>query len=329
LFAPVQGATSVFIDGVFQVRHRYIDQGLPLQVTIPRSRLYENRELSIAVLVSPYPFYAKAKAAGSAFTEGFYTSIDADHFMRWTMFFGFSRHLITFIIFFLLARILWKTSNGQSNAYDYLAGAQFALVMAAISVASIDIMLRLMTVHTYYRLYFLLTLLEAIFLVRMAMSFLRATRSLSIPMGLMLFLGSVAVFGFAPPLWIESTGASLMASIVLPVTYGLCSLAVGYRGWQMLYSKRYQQGAASPERISFLLCAGYTLGLTALLYAWEAIRNAAPDVHWARTLNVMTIYLLVRLITKSRQVTVTAKETAAPVSIPVVAAAASEAKKAA
>ncbi|MGE0630994.1 MAG: hypothetical protein AB7O96_01210 [Pseudobdellovibrionaceae bacterium] len=296
IFSPVHGISEVFVDGIFISRHGYLTQSLPLQISIPQSRLEEDKDLHIAIRVSPYPLYAVSQDTSVEGQEGFFDAVSADRLMLWKMFFGLTRHLIALGLFLILARILWSASAASRGAYDYIAGAQFALVMALISVASVDLMHRVIIVSDYYRIYFILMLWEAVFLIRMTMAFLRASRHFSKWQAIAFSAASILAFFLVPPIWIENYGMAAMTKGILPITYALCALILSARTF-WTRKQRQTDSRISRERLEFLLFASSMMWLTAASYLWEATHNPGLDVHWSRLFNVVTIYLLVRIIT--------------------------------
>lgn len=303
LAAPVlilpktNGSTSVWIDGVFQVNHRFQDQGLPAQVTLPRQRLMENRDLHVAVLVSPYPNYSAPEAQAASSSEGLFSSVEADHLMRWEVFDGLTRNLIFTGLFLLLAGILWAASADNRIAYDYVVGRQLALMLALISLLSMDITSRQLSVPTVYRLHFVLLLLEGFFVLRMTASILRLTRSSSWKLAAGLLAGAVLVFLLTPWGWIETSGLKLMNSIVLPCVYGVSAILIGHRAISM-YRNR---GDASIERVQFLFISSGAFIAAAGAYFIESSLRHALEVEWSRALNFVTIYFLVRMYIRSRR----------------------------
>ena len=301
VFKTVRGVSDIWIDGFLQTNHRYVEQSAPAQVSLSEARLREGKDMYVAIRVLPYPFYSVVREKAQA--EGFFTAVAADRLARWRVFSGLALNLLAFGFFILLARILWRASAARRMNYDYIAGAQFALVLALISAVSIDLSLRWMTVFEYYRLCFVLYVWEAVFLVRLTLSFLRATRASSIAQAMTLLVASVALFVFTPALWIERTGMTLMTTYVFPLVYGLSALALGYRAWEMLKQKR-ASGPASAERVEFLFLSFYCVGATAIAYLWEASRSHGIEVQWSRWLNLATVYLLVRLATRREAIVI-------------------------
>lgn len=294
LLAPIDGDVEVWIDGVFYMEHSFSRQKLPLSLSLPRSRLFEARPLLLAIRVLPYPSHRARSPIDAGFEQGFYSSINADRFMRWTVFSGLTRHLITFVLFLLLGRILWTSSAGNQSAYDYITGAQFAFLMAVISLNSMDIAARLLPVAAQFRVTFLLLFLEAVFVFRLAVSFLRATRSWSVFSLCTLAISAIVVYALPNWLWIESSGIRLMTLVALPGIYGICALALGIRAVQMLLARV----ESSRARIGFLLSACFSMAATAFSYALESGFKSGSDVTWSRIVNVVTVYLVVRLVTR-------------------------------
>lgn len=314
LAAPVfflpktNGTTSVWVDGVFQLNHQFLDQGLPAQVTLPRQRLTENRDLHIALLVSPYPHYSAPDIKTASTSEGFFTAVDADRLARWNVFYGITRNLILTGLFLLLAGVLWAASVNNRIAYDYVVGRQLALMLALISLASMDISMRYFSVPTTYRLQFVLLALEGLFILRMTSSILRLTRASSWKLALGIAGTACALFFFTPWMWIESRGLTLLTSFILPIAYGASALFVGHRAIQM-YRNR---GEASLDRIQFLFISTYALGATAIAYVIESASSHALEVQWSRSLNLITIYCLVRMFIRSRRTKITLVDSLPP-----------------
>lgn len=297
ILPATHGSTSVWIDGVFRLSHRFQDQGLPPQITLPRHRLLEGRDLYVAILVSPYPNYSAPEARKASMSEGFFTSIEADHLMRWTVFDGLTRNLIFSGLLLLLAGILWAASVDNRIAYDYVVGRQFALVLALISLLSMDISTRQLTVPAAYRLNFLMLLLEAFFVLRMTASILRLTRSTSWTLAAGLVTAGVLVFFLTPWLWIEAKGLKLLTSVALPLIYGASAILIGHRAIS-IYRNR---GDASIDRVQFLFISAGVFFATAIAYFAESSLNHALEVKWSRALNIVIIYSLVRLYIRSRR----------------------------
>lgn len=297
ILPTIHGSTSVWIDGVFRLSHRFQDQSLPPKITLPRQRLIEDRDLYIAILVSPYPNYSAPEAHEASMSEGFFASIDADHLMRWRVFDGLTRNLIFSGLFLLLAGILWAASVDNRIAYDYVVGRQFALVLALISLLTMDITTRQLTVPTAYRLNFLMLLLEAFFVLRMTASILRLTRSMTWNLAAGLVTAGVLIFFFTPWLWIEARGLKLLTSVALPIIYGACAILIAHRAIS-IYRNR---GNASLDRVQFLFISAGVFFATAIAYFAESSLNHALEVKWSRALNIVLIYCLVRLYIRSRR----------------------------
>jgi hypothetical protein len=297
ILPAIHGTTDTWVDGLFVINHRAGAQALPLQITLTQKRMLEDRDLHVAIRVLPYPHYLDPDVRSVSSPEGFFSAADADRLMRWSVFSGVTRHLIGLGLFLLLARILWSSSRGGQLAYDYIVGAQFSLLLAVISIASMDITLRVLNVGAFYSLYFVLLILEIVFVFRLTAAFLRSSRSMSKLQFAMLVVLSSLIYLFTPWIWIESRGIYLMTTLVLPFAYGISAIFVGYRAMHMLR----QVKGASRERVEFLFISSYSLGLTAVCYAIESYKNPGSEFHWSRSLNLITIYFLIRLIARNQQ----------------------------
>jgi hypothetical protein len=298
ILPKINGTTSVWMDGVFQMNHQFITQGLPAQVQIPRARLTEDRPLYVAILVAPYPHYSAPDVrTASARTEGFFTAVDADRLMGWKLFYGITSHLIALGFILLLAGILWVASARNRIAYDYVVGRQFALLLALISLGSMDISSRMVTVPNLYRIQFVFMILEAVFVLRMTGSILRFTRQFSGRVALGVCMATVLMVALTPWTWIETKGLDFAVSVLLPFVYGLSAFLIGSRVLEM----RRMRVGASRERMRFLYISGFTFASTALAYIVESSMLHGLEVQWSRSLNLVTIFFLVRMFFKNRR----------------------------
>lgn len=293
----VNGSASVWVDGVFQLNHRFQDQSTPAQITLSRQRLMENRDLYVAIFVAPYPNYSGPQAKESSTQEGFFSTVEADHYSRWRIFDDLTQNLMFAGLFLLLAGVLWAASADNRIAYDYVVGHQLALTLALIALVSMDITARQFSVPTYYRLRFVLLLLEAFFVLRMTASILRLTRSSSWLLAAGIGAGTLLLMAGTPWTWIENSGLMLLNSTFLPAVYAVCAVLVANRAVRM-YRNR---GDASIDRVQFLIISACTFFATSAAYVVESSMRHALEVEWSRALNLVTIFCLVRLYIRSRR----------------------------
>ena len=81
-----------------------------MQITLPKSRLVDGRDMSIALGVFPYPHQPLPERRNEV-KEGFFTSLAADELTRATVFFTRSQHLIAVALFLLVGLFLWWGYN--------------------------------------------------------------------------------------------------------------------------------------------------------------------------------------------------------------------------
>ena len=207
-----------------------------------------------------------------------------------------SRHLIAVSLFLLLAGFLWSASAG-SRTRDFVIGTQLALLIAIISLLSVDLSFRIFNISNYESIYFALLFLEALFVSRFTWTILRGSKTTRRLEGLLLSAGLIVPIVIISPLWIETSGAGLMTSFILPVTYLTCAASLGYRLFILLNLKT----PASRTRVEFVAVATLSLALTGFSYFYEAHLQSGFQVIWSRWLNVILLLGLVRVFTRSRQ----------------------------
>ncbi len=292
----MHGLVQVWMDGVFQTAYDFSQQKQLLQLSIPKNRLIEARDLTVVLGVFPYPHQPAPEAAINDTREGFYTALDADRVSRSAVFFSTSLHLIAVALFLLLAGILWSAS-AASRTRDYAVGTQLALLIALTSLISVDLSFRVLNVSHYESVYFALLVLEVILLARFTWTILSGSRTTT---PLEAFgIGAVVIFSavLVSPRWIEVTGAKLMTGYVLPMTYLVCAFGLGHR----LFKMAKRRSAASRTRIEFLILACVASALTGAAYIYESQGQSGFHVVWSRWLNLIVLFALVRVFIKSNQ----------------------------
>ncbi|MES2965643.1 MAG: hypothetical protein V4760_17305 [Bdellovibrionota bacterium] len=301
-FAPVvilprvNGLVQVWFDGVHQATHDFQTERLPLRLTLSKVRLVEEKDLSIVIRVLPYPHHSVPESSASSRTEGFFTPRDADLFTRSVVFVSTSRHLIALALFLLIAGFMWSVSTA-SRTRDYAVGTQLALLIALSSLVAVDLSLRVFNVANFQSIFFTLLVLEGVFISRLTWTILRGSRESSILEGSLLLAATFLVSICVPSQWIESVGASVMTSAVLPLVYLLCAIAVGTRLVRMLTRPNF----ASKTRIEFLILAALSLAATAVAYFVESSQSSGFEVTWSRWINFIVLFGLVRVFTKSNK----------------------------
>ncbi|HVK62239.1 MAG TPA: hypothetical protein VM432_11840 [Bdellovibrionales bacterium] len=293
ILPKINGRVQVWFDGVFQTTHDYLTQRLPLQLTVSKMRLLQEKDLEIVMLVLPYAHSMTAEP-NSEPKEGFFTTQDADHFARSVVFFSTSRHLIALGLFLLLAGFLWSVSRA-SRTRDYAVGTQLALLLSLMCLVSVDLSFRILNVSSFQSLFFTILVLEGVFVSRLTWTILRGSRNSTRKEGAAILAIALGAFFFVPWTWIETSGNNLLSSWVLPSIYLLCALVIGVRAAKLVL----RPNGASVIRIEFLVIAAIAMGLTALSYFIESSQNAGVNVIWSRWFSFISLFGLVRVFTKS------------------------------
>lgn len=292
----LNGNVQVWLDGVHQATHDFQTERLPLRLSLSAMRLLEEKDLSIVIRVHPYPHHTVPESKASDRTEGFFTPQDADQFERSIIFASTSRHLIALALFLLIAGFMWSVSTA-SRTRDYAVGTQLALLIALISLVSVDLSLRVFNVSNFESVFFTLLVLEGVFVTRLTWTVLRGSRESSILEGGLLLAATFMIFIGVPAQWIESVGASVMTSAVLPLVYLMCAMAVGTRLVRMLTRPHF----ASRTRIEFLIVSAISMAATGISYFVESSQNSGFNVTWSRWINFVILFGLVRVFTKSNK----------------------------
>lgn len=287
------GDAEVWIDGVYFAQSRYLDHVLPLQVTLPLQRLWEKRDLYVALRIHPNPIISKPDRADFS-AVGFYNYTDADLVMRWTVFYGTTFHLVALGLFILLARIFTAAVRSNQFAYDYVVGAQLSLLLSITSLVSLDFSTRILSLNLFYKIYLLLLLWQGGLVLHFAVAILRSQRASSFNLGAWLTGFSVLSASLIPSWWIEKTGLLLANSVFLPLIYGTSSALIALRAIQVYKS----HGSASSARIEFLILTSLTMGLTSGSFLIEFYRGTEAEFFRSAYWNLATLYLLVRLISR-------------------------------
>lgn len=292
----LNGNVQVWFDGVHQATHDFQTERLPLRLSLSAMRLLEDRDLLVVIRVHPYPHHTMPESKAADRTEGFFTPQDADQFERSIVFASTSRHLIALALFLLIAGFMWSVSTA-SRTRDYAVGTQLALLIASISLVSVDLSLRVFNVANFQSVFFTLLVLEGLFVARLTWTVLRGSRESSILEGGLLLATTFLVFVCVPPHWIESVGAGVMTSAALPLVYLICAIAVGARLVRMLTRPHF----ASRTRIEFLIVSAVSMSATGVAYFIESSQNSGFNVSWSRWINFVILFGLVRVFTKSNK----------------------------
>lgn len=292
----LNGNVQVWFDGVHQATHDFQTERLPLRLTLPKLRMMEDRDLTIVIRVHPYPHHTVPESSASDRTEGFFTPQDADQFTRSLVFASTSRHLIALALFLLIAVFMWSVSTA-SRTRDYAVGTQLALLIALVSLVSVDLSLRVFNVSNFESVFFTLLVLEGIFVSRLTWTILRGSRESSVLEGSILLTATFLVFVCVPAPWIESVGAAVMTSAVLPLVYLMCAMAVGTRLGRMMTRPHF----ASRTRIEFLVVSAVSFGLTGISYFIESTQNSGFNVIYSRWFNFIVLFGLIRVFTQSNK----------------------------
>lgn len=287
----LNGTVQIWIDGVYQATHDFSQQRSPMQVTLPKSRLLDGRDLSVALGVFPYP-HQPLPERNAEMKEGFFTQLAADELTRATVFFTTSQHLIAVALFLLIGVFLWSVSK-TGRTRDYAVGSQLSLLIALITLLSVDLSFQIFSVNTYESVFFSLLLLEGVLVGRFTWTILKGVRTTS-----RLELAGLLAVLLVPNVlnlyrWIESTGVNLLTGWVLPLTYLACAGAIGMRIRQMRYSSKI--------RVQFLMVVCASMALTAVAYWFESRHQSGFHVVVSRWMNLIVLVALVRVFTKSHQ----------------------------
>lgn len=292
----LNGLVQVWLDGIHHATHDFQTERLPLRLSLAKARLLEDRNLSIVIRVLPYPHHSVAESSAEGRTEGFFTPRDADLFTRSFVFVSTSRHLIGLALFLLIAGFMWSVS-AASRTRDYAVGTQLALLIALISLISVDLSLRVFNVANFQSVFFTLLVLEAVFIARLTLTVMRGSRESSILEGALLLAATFLLLICVPSLWIEGSGAKIMTTTVLPTVYLACALAIGARLVRMLSRPSF----ASRTRIEFLIVSVVSTAVTGIAYIIESSQSSGFDVTWSRWLNFLILFGLIRVFTKSNK----------------------------
>jgi hypothetical protein len=287
----VNGTVQIWIDGIYQSTYDFSQQRMPLQVTLPKSRLLDGHDMSVALGVFPYP-HQPLPERNAEVKEGFFVPLAADELARATVFFTTSQHLIAVALFLLVGLFLWSVSK-TGRTRDYAVATQISLLVALITLFSVDLSFQIFSVNTYESIFFSLLILEAVLIARFTWTILAGSRTTS-----RLEIAALAaviliptVFNFSR--WIEATGVNLMTGWILPLTYFISAGAIAFRLRKMRYS--------SKMRVRFLAVTLVSMTLTAIAYWIESSHQSGFHVVAARWLNLILLLGLVRVFTKSHQ----------------------------
>ena len=291
----VNGTAQVWIDGVYQLTHDFSQQRMPLQIPISKSRLLGEHELVVAMNVFPYPHQQVPERAGDV-SEGFYTELDADHLTRGQVFMTTSQHLLAVGFFLLVAAFLWSISS-SGRTRDFAVGTQLAFVIALITLMSVDLSFRVFNVSNYETLYFSLLTVEAVLISRFTWTILRSTRGTTYAELGLLFACFLIPTALNTLGWIEVSGVNLMTMWVLPLIYLTCAAAIGLRFFRI--AKRNSN--SSKTRREFLALTLITTTLVGVSYLIESRHQSGFHVVWSRWINILILFGLVRVFTKSHQ----------------------------
>ncbi len=291
ILPKLNGTVQLWVDGVYQSTHDFSQQRMPMQITFPKSRLVDGKDLSIALGVFPYPHQPLPERTAES-KEGFFTALGADELTRSTVFFSTSQHLIAVALFLLIGAFLWSISK-TGRTRDYAVATQLSLLVALTTLLSVDLSFQIFSVNRYESVFFSLLLLEAVFVGRLTWTLLKGVRTTS-----RVEIAALAAILVIPNLlnlsrWIEATGVNLLTGWILPLTYLVSAGAISFRLKKMRYS--------SKTRTQFLLLTVISMILTAVCYWIESRHQSGFYVVGARWMNLVLLVGLVRVFTKSHQ----------------------------
>lgn len=292
----MNGIVQVWIDGVYQKTHDFSAQRTPLMLTLPRYRLLEKREMSVVMGVFPYPHQPPPAMSRGSSRDGFFTTIEADHLSTGAVFFSTSLHFIAVALFLAVGAFLWSIASA-SRTRDFAVGTQLAFLVAVISLLSVDLSFRIVGVPTFERVYFCLLLCEAIVVIRLTATIAGSRRDTSRAEVIGIAVALALVARFAPVNWIEEIAVTWMTAVALPLTYGLCAVAVGIQ----LVGIKTRHSVASRTRFEFLVLAFLSLSLTSLAYVIESSGHSGFQVLWSRWLTLIWLVALIRVFVRSNK----------------------------
>lgn len=286
------GEYDVWVDGHHVSNGKYISSDIPVQIQLSTYRMAENRELRVAVRVTKDADFAVLDQPELWTRTGFFSATDTDRILRWSMFFGQTRHLLAFAVFVLFALVLSSATRVRGCAYDYVTGAQLGFILAANSLVMSDAAGRFLPLSLIYVAICTLVILEAFFVVRLALAVLRSRRRLSAPLAAVMGFGLGVFLVFAPAPWLQSEGLALLTSLLLPLAYLFAGATIAWRAMLVLR----QPGRTSHRRMELLVLMGGLMLITGVSYALESWKTPGLEVHWSRFWNLATLFVLTRWI---------------------------------
>ncbi len=276
------GEYEVWLDGHLFSRGSYTNQDLPIYLQLSEERLSQPRDLKVAIQIKNNEGMGTADDPTFSLTSGFYSSLNSDRVLRWTLFYGYTRHLIAFSLFFMLGLIFFSTAFFQSRGYEYFAAGQLAFVLALISSLSVDTSARVVGISGFYFLLTFLVLCESALVIKFSLGLSRLQRRITswlIP-GAAVFFG--LLLGLRNETVLEGVDVEWMLRFLTPSCLLLAAGICAYPIW--LHQKR--NILLPPKRLESLAVASFFFMITGLLFFRETTISPGIDIHWSRFLHI-------------------------------------------
>ncbi len=276
------GEYEVWIDGALATQGRYSEQDLPINLSLAQNRLLQDRDLFVAIQITHNEGMITADDPNFSLPSGFYKSSTADRALRYTLFTGYTRHLIAFSLFFMLGLIFFSTAFFQAKGYEYFSAGQLAFVLALISAFSVDSAVRVVGMYTSYSIFSFLVLIESVLIVKLGMGIARVSRRAAYwlwPVAAVPFIGLVIL---SP----DDLGQGTYLSGYLKYITPLALLAAGAICLHQVFRHLRGKNYLTQKRIESLVISAFFFIVTATLFFRESVETPLLEIHWSRFLMV-------------------------------------------